>query len=170
LFRIKYKLFAIHENVDLFQSNTSLNLATRGTNSYYFFLLWRCKVLFYSGVAKFCSIRAVQGFVLFGRCKVLFYSGGARFCSIQAVQGFVLFRRCKVLFYLGGARFCSFQAVQGFVLFGRCKVLFYSGGATVTGLGMCKSVSIKNVVQKKAVGGAKNGGRGLEKTLTRPLT
>jgi hypothetical protein len=70
------------------------------------------------------------------------------------------------LFYYGGARFCSIRAVQGFVLFGRCKVLFYLGGATVSGLGMCKSVSIKSAVQKKAVGGAKNGGRGLEKKPT----
>ena len=30
-------------------------------------------------------------------------------------------------------------------------------------LGMCNSVSIKSAVQKTVVGGAKNGGRGLEK-------
>jgi hypothetical protein len=28
---------------------------------------------------------------------------------------------------------------------------------------MCKSISVKSAVQKSAVGGAKNGGRGLEK-------
>jgi hypothetical protein len=33
----------------------------------------------------------------------------------------------------------------------------------MAGLGMCKSVSVKRGVQKMAVGGAKNGGSGLEK-------
>ena len=50
--------------------------------------------------------------------------------------------------------FCSIRAVQGFVLFKRCKGL---------GVGFCKLISIKSAVQKSAVGGAKNGGRGLEK-------
>ena len=31
------------------------------------------------------------------------------------------------------------------------------------GVGMCKAISVKSAVQKSAVGGAKNGGRGLEK-------
>jgi hypothetical protein len=30
---------------------------------------------------------------------------------------------------------------------------------------MCKAISVKSAVQKSAVGGAKNGGRGLEKKL-----
>jgi hypothetical protein len=36
----------------------------------------------------------------------------------------------------------------------------------MAGLGMCKSVSVKRAVQKTAVGGAKNGGSGLEKKPT----
>jgi archaeosine-15-forming tRNA-guanine transglycosylase len=82
--------------------------------------------LFYYGGARFCSIRAVQGFVLFGQCTALRVRcdqliNSYYFCSIMVVQGFVLFGRCKVLFYSGGARFCSIRAVQGFVLFGRCS-------------------------------------------------
>ena len=33
----------------------------------------------------FCSKMVVQSSVLFWRCKVLLYSGGAKFCSIMAV-------------------------------------------------------------------------------------
>jgi hypothetical protein len=87
----------------------------------------------------------------------VFYLGGARFCSIRAVQGFVLFGQCKVLFYSGGARFCSIGAAKGFVLFGRCNSV------------RSKDVQVsldKKCGAKKAVGGAKNGGRGLEKKPT----
>jgi hypothetical protein len=45
--------------------------------------------------------------------------------------------------------------VQGFVLLKRYKVGL--------GVGFCNSVSVKSAAQKKAVGSAKNGGRGLEK-------
>jgi hypothetical protein len=45
--------------------------------------------------------------------------------------------------------------VQGFVLLKRYKVGL--------GVGFCNLVSVKSAVQKTAVGGAKNGGRELEK-------
>jgi len=70
--------------------------------------------------------------------KIMFYDGGATFCSMMALHLSVLWWRCTFtfLFYDGGAP----------SLFWRCTfLLFLYGGA---GVGMCKSVLVKKVVQK----------------------
>jgi hypothetical protein len=84
-------------------------------------------------------------------------------CTALIEQNLAPLERCK--------------GVKVAILFERCKVRL--GAKTLhrsnrtkpctalkvqrLGVGMCKAISVKSAVQKSAVGGAKNGGRGLEK-------
>ena len=95
---------------------------------------------------------------------ILFYSGG-----IVIINNSLYI--ITVCIYSGGANFILtvmfYYGLSCLSYIRTARIAQHCQNSTaplyVSGLGMCKSISVKKAVQILAVGGAKNGGRGLEK-------